>query len=110
MKGGAWIMKFDDRDIFDDYEEYRESIDYDWVDSEIEKLRIQHEDSKHNVHRDNRGRLNKGALLASKDSCNEMSILLRHKIGMSVKQIVDCMGCSKSTVYNIISKHKNSEG
>ena len=50
--------------------------------------------------------MNKGALLASKDSCNEQGILLRYDSGMSVKEIVNCMECSKSTVYNVLKKHK----
>lgn len=99
-------MEIKDSDIFVDYGEYEDYIDYEWVDKECERQRKEEWDKKHNVHRDKRGRLNKGALLASKDSCNEKGILLRYDSGMSVKEIVDCMECSKSTVYNIIKKHR----
>ena len=77
-------MEIKDSDIFDDYEEQRDYIDEEWVDREIEKQRKElaeqrkkEWDKKHNIYRDKRGRLNKGALLASKDSCNELGILLR---------------------------------
>lgn len=110
-------MEIKDSDIFDDYEEQRDCIDEEWVDREIEKqckeLAEQHKkewDKKHNIYRDKRGRLNKGALLASKDSCNELGILLRYDSGMSVKEIVNCMECSKSTVYNVLKKHRNKKG
>ena len=99
-------MEIKDSDIFEDFEEQEDYIDYEWVDKECERQRKEEWDKKHNVHRDKRGRLNKGALLASKDSCNEQSILLRYDSGMSVKEIVNCMECSKSTVYNVLKKHK----
>lgn len=106
-------MEIKDSDIFADYEERRDYIDEEWADREIEKQRREQEEQrkrewnkKHNIHRDERGRLNKGALLGSKDNCNEKGILLRYDSGMSVKEIVNCMGCSKSTVYNVIKKHK----
>ena len=91
-------MEIKDSDIFEDFEEQEDYIDYEWVDKECERQRKEEWDKKHNVHRDKRGRLNKGALLASKDSCNEQGILLRYDSGMSVKEIVNCMECSKSTV------------
>lgn len=65
-------------------------------------------DKKHNIKRDKRGRLNSGALLAKKDNCNENAILLRYMSGMTVKEIVECMGCSKSTVYNVIKNYKEN--
>lgn len=105
-------MEIKDSDIFADYEEQYDYIDEEWVDREIEKQRKEKEqelkkewDKKHNIHRDERGRLNKGALLASKDNCREQEILLMYDDGMSVKEIVDSMKCSKSTVYNVIKKH-----
>lgn len=107
------MVEIKDSDIFADYEEQDDYIDEEWVGREIEKQRKEREeqrkkewDIKHNIHRDERGRLNEGALLASKDNCNEQEILLRHDSGMSVKEIVDCMKCSKSTVYNAIKRHR----
>ena len=109
-------MKFNDSDIFGDYVEPADYIDEEWVDREIEKQcneleeqRKREWDEKHNIHRDKRGRLNKGALLASKDNCSEVGIQLRYDSGMSPKEIVDCMKCSKSTVYNVIKKHRNKK-
>ena len=107
------MVKIKDSDIFGDYEEQFDYIDEEWVDREIEKQRKEKEqeckkewDKKHNIHRDEHGRLNKGALLASKDSCKEKEILQWYDNGMSVKEIVDCMKCSKSTVYYVIKKHR----
>lgn len=107
------MMEVRDSDIFADYEEQSGYIDEEWVDREIEKQRKEREeqrkrewDKKHNIHRDERGRLNKGALLASKDSCGEVGILLRYDSGMSVREIVESVGCSKSTVYDVIKKHR----
>lgn len=66
-------------------------------------------EQKRNIKRDRKGRLNKGSALARKDTCNEVEIILRHASGMAVKEIVECMGCSKSTVYNAIKKYKNKD-
>lgn len=63
-------------------------------------------EKEHNIKRDKRGRLNKGALLAKKTTCNDVKIWLLYMAGMSVKTIVENMGCSKSTVYNSIKRHK----
>ena len=107
------MVEIKDSDIFEDYEKQYDYIDEEWVDREIEKQRKEKEqerkkewDKKHNIHRDERGRLNKGALLANKDSCNEKEILQWYDSGMPVKEIVDCMNCSKSMVYNVIKKHR----
>lgn len=107
------MVEIRDSDIFADYEEQSNYIDEEWVDREIEKQRKEKEqerkkewNKKHNIHRDERGRLNKGALLASKDNCKEQEILLRHDSGMTVREIVERMGCSKSTVYNVLKKHR----
>lgn len=97
-----------DSDIFADYEEQFDYWDAETVDIEIERLRKENEDKKRNVHRDKRGRLNHGARLAEKDSCNKDKIMRWYGMGMSVAEIVECMGCSKSTVYNVISKHKKN--
>lgn len=66
-------------------------------------------EEQHNIKRDKRGRLNKGALLAKKETCDEVKIWLRYMSGMTVGQIVDVMGCSKSTVYNVIKKRKSED-
>ena len=109
-------MEVKDSDIFDGYEEPDSYIDEEWVDREIERQYKEQEEQrkrvwndKHNIHRDKRGRLNKGALVASKDNCGEVGIRLRYDSGMSPKEIVDCMKCSKSTVYSVIKKHKNKK-
>ena len=59
-----------------------------------------------NIKRDSKGRLNKGALLAKKDSCNGSKIYLMHEMGATVKEIVEHYGCSKSAVYRILAEHK----
>lgn len=59
-----------------------------------------------NIKRDSKGRLNKGALLAKKDSCNETKIYLMHEMGATVKEIVEHYGCSKSVVYRILAKRR----
>lgn len=90
----------------DYYEKYVDYIIEKWMDKETVKQYKMEKEKKHNVYRDERGRLNKGALLAKKDSCNETAILLRYYSGMTVKEIVECRGCSKSTVYNVIKRIK----
>lgn len=92
--------------IFDGYEDTEMYFDDEWIIREQKKAERERFEKLHNIKRDKRGRLNMGALLAKKDCCNEDEIWLRYMSGMSVKQIVDCMGCSKSTVYNVIKKHK----
>lgn len=57
--------------------------------------------------RDKRGRLKKGAKIAERDSCDEDQIWRLHTDGKTVKEIVDIMNCSKSTVYDTI-KEKNA--
>lgn len=106
-------MDIIDSGFFYCYERYGSYTDDEMIDRAIEKQRIEDElqrkkewDEKHNIHRDKRGRLNEGALLASKDNCNELAIQLRYDSGMTVKEITECMGCSKSTVYNAIKKHR----
>lgn len=91
------------------YSNYYDYIDDEWFVNEQKKHDKREFEKKHNVKRDKRGRLNKGALLAQKDCCNENKIWLLRCSGMSVKEIVECMGCSKSTVYNILNKHKKPD-
>ena len=61
---------------------------------------------KRNINRDEKGRLNKGAKLAKKDACNESKIILYLRMGCSVKEIVEGLGCSKSTVYRIKKQYE----
>lgn len=56
------------------------------------------QEKKRNVNRDKRGRLNKGARLAQKDSCSIQKIWSLYQTDMTVKEIVNRLGCSKSTV------------
>ena len=76
---------------------------------ETEKNKRKQFEEEHNIDRDAKGRLNKGARLAQKDSCYELSILLRYKSGMPAKEIVNDLKCSKSTVYAVISKYKKQQ-
>ena len=59
-----------------------------------------------NIKRDSKGRLNKGARLAKKASCNETKIYLMYELGATVKEIIEMYGCSKSVVYRVLAKHK----
>ena len=102
-------MEISDSDIFGDYEENGRDL-YDELCQQMAELeRIKHENEVRNIYRDKRGRLNKGALLASKYNCNKVEILRRYESGMTVKQIVECMGCSKSTVYNAIKEYNEKD-
>lgn len=92
--------------IFGDYEDTEMYFDDEWIIRGQRKAQREQFEKVRNIKRDKRGRLNKGALLAKKDCCNEDEIWLRYMSGMSAKQIVDCMGCSSSTVYNVIKKYK----
>lgn len=65
------------------------------------------QEKKRNVNRDKRGRLNKGARLAQKDSCKADKILSLYQNGMTVREIVDQLRCSKSTVYNVLKERNN---
>lgn len=100
---------------FGDSSEY---FDYDWTEdlSDEEYIRLQEEgikerkkerEKEHNVIRDKRGRLNKGARLAEKESCNENEIWSMYTEGNTVKEIVSFLGCSKSTAYNIIKRRRD---
>lgn len=63
-----------------------------------------------NTDRDEKGRLKKGTKLAGKRSCDDTEIWrLYNKDNYSVKEIVELKGCSKSTVYNVIKKHRQKE-
>ncbi len=56
--------------------------------------------------RDSRGRLKKGAKIAEKGKCDREEIWRLHTKGKTVREIVEIMQCSKSTVYDTI-KQKN---
>ena len=56
--------------------------------------------------RDRRGRLKKGAKIAEKGKCDREEIWRLHTKGKTVREIVEIMQCSKSTVYDTI-KQKN---
>ena len=85
-------------------DEYNEELT-----QEIKKGKRKQFEEEHNIDRDAKGKLNKGARLAQKDSCDELSILLRYKSGMPAKEIVNDLKCSKSTVYAVISKYKKQQ-
>lgn len=100
-----------DSDIFGDYEEWETCVDYEfymdpeYCDREMKRQYKIDWNKKRNIVRDKRGRLNKGALLAKKDNCNEEKILHRYEKGLQVKEIVEELGCSKTTVYRVLNKH-----
>ncbi len=79
-----------------------------WTDEEIEELLDKEYREEHNINnRDENGRLKKGAVIARKRSCDEDDIWFLYKnLGRSVKEIIELRGCSKSTVYNVISKRE----
>lgn len=60
-----------------------------------------------NIHRDKKGRLNKGAELAKKVTINK-EYLIRdlYDNKVPVRTITLVTGISKSTVYNVIKKYK----
>lgn len=64
---------------------------------------------KRNIRRDEKGRLNKGAKLAKKDACNEQKIIMWLRMGFSVKEIVEALGCSKSTVYRVKKQYEEKK-
>lgn len=82
-------------------DEYNEELT-----KEIKKGKRKQFEEEHNIDRDAKGRLNKGAVLAKKDNCDELSIIIRYKRGMPAKEIAKDLNCSKSTVYSVISKYK----
>ena len=86
---------------YDDYEPAQPS------DEEIEASLDEQYREQLNTDRDEKGRLKKGAKIAGKRSCDGTDIWwLYSERNYSVKEIVELKGCSKSTVYNVIKKHK----
>lgn len=79
-------------------------------DEEVEVLLDEQYKKQLNIKRDEKGRLQKGVTLARKRSCDDTEIWqLYSERNYSVKEIVELKGCSKSTVYNVIKKHKGKE-
>jgi len=100
-------MVFSDNMGLDDNMSAEELARFDeWVLQEQKKCNRERFEKQRNIQRDKRGRLNKGALLAQKESCDKDKIWLMKMSGMTVQEIVDCMGCSKSTVYDVIKQRK----
>lgn len=87
------------------YNEIRKRAEFEKGTASTGKGREEFEGER-NIQRDRKGRLNKGALLAKKNSCDEIRIMLYHGMGMSVKDIVEHLKCSKTTVYRVIGKYK----
>jgi len=57
-----------------------------------------------NVQRDGRGRLLEGSKIASKSCCDPDRIWQLYYSGLSVKEIVKRLKCSKSTVYRVLNQ------
>lgn len=91
------------------YEDLKENLNYYQGDVPEVKEEIHEQSSDKNNFRDSRGRLLDGAQIAKKDCCNDVKIILMYGAGMTVKEIVNELGCSKSTVYNVLSKSKNKD-
>lgn len=83
---------------------------YGMMDTLIEENFKRRREERRNIRRDEKGRLKKGARLAQKDSCDVAAIWLRYTAGMSVKEIVESRGCSKSTVYKVLKQQKEKQG
>ncbi len=87
-----------------------DSNNYDWVyelnDEKLYELLRgairEQKEKEHNVRRNKQGRLLKGSRLAQKDNIDKEKIKLMRAAGMTVNQIKEIMGCSKSTIYNIL--------
>ncbi len=90
------------------YEHYRENP---LTDEEIDAYEDKEYRKALNISRDEKGRLTKGSVLAKKRNCDEDDLwFLYNQSGCSVKEIVALRGCSKSTVYSVIKKHKQKSG
>lgn len=99
------LMKelFEDEDGYEDeYEHehgYEDDSMEDWADILTEDRRLS---ELKNENRDVRGRLKKGSRIAVKMNCDKDIIRNHYRMGLSVKDIVEKLGCSKTTVYNAI--------
>lgn len=82
-----------------------ENLTEEEFDAMIEEGNKKEFNSKRNIKRDKKGRLNQGAKLAQKDSCDEYKIKTYLRWGFSVKDIVGLLGCSKSVVYRVRKKY-----
>ena len=85
-----------------------EYMDEEHIDRLIKEEQRRQFEEQRNIDRDEKGRLNKGARLAHKESCNEIKIWLMYCAGMSVKEIMEYMKCSRTSVYRIIKKNKDN--
>ena len=111
------IDDMDDMFINDDSGDYDEYVfgaynfeepDEAYIDSIINNERRKKFEADRNIKRDWHGRLNKGARLAQQDKCDNKKIWLLYSSGLTVKAIVNIMGCGKSTVYNVIKEYKEN--
>lgn len=102
-------------DNCEDYGYYNYDRNYDYEpeqlsDEELEVMLDEQYREHLNTDRDEKGRLKKGTKLAGKRSCDDTEIWwLYNNDNYSVKEIVELKGCSKSTVYNVIKKHRQKE-
>ncbi len=93
--------------MWDEYNLYEYYDENPMTDEEIDAWEDKEYRKTLNLSRDEKGHLKKGAVLAKKRNCDEDDLwYLYSKAGWSVKEIVAVRGCSKSTVYNVIKKHK----
>lgn len=92
--------------------EYYPDEDDSWFDEEmldINEIAKQAYNNARNIKRDGKGRLSKGSRLAHKDTCDENRIKGFLRQGCSVKQIVEKLNCSKSTVYRVKKKYEEQQ-
>lgn len=108
------MERISDREIFVDYDEWNDGQYYDYNEIDIEMydkmIEIERKkafDKERNIRRDKKGRLNKGAQLAKKDSCNKSRIWSLYCEGVSIKKIMTYMGCSQATAYKAIKEFKD---
>ena len=77
------------------------------TDEEIAEYEDEQYKKNLNLTRDEKGRLGKKATIAKKRNCDEEDIWFLYDMGhCTVSEIVALRGCSKSTVYKVIKKHK----
>jgi DNA invertase Pin-like site-specific DNA recombinase len=85
-----------------------EYMDDDDINRLIKEEQRRQFEEKRNIYRDEKGRLNKGAQLNHKESCNSDRIWLMYCSGMSIDEIMKIMKCSRSSAYRIIKKNKDN--
>lgn len=84
-----------------------EYMDNDDIDRLIKEEQRRQFEEKRNICRDKKGRLNEGARLNHKESCNSVKIWLMYCSGMSIDEITECMKCSRTSVYRIVKDYKD---